>query len=246
MWIEKTIDRESQDKLYVQVSAILREKIEKGEWPANTQIPTEDELCLTFGVSKATVRIAVSELVREGYLRRQQGRGTFVDYAAPNLGIDMKTRLTEEMFGEGVKVRKEILLSGPKRPSDDVQRYLGIDDYIFYVLCKRVVDEQPAYLEELFIPMFVMPGIEADDICRSSFYNLIRQRSVMKIAKVIQTTEVTEISGDAAEILKTAAGSPALLLHRLFVGPNNGPIAYTRLIGSGTAYKIQTVFERIK
>ncbi len=246
MWIEKTIDRESQDKLYVQVSAILREKIEQEEWPANTQIPTEDELCFTYGVSKATVRIAVAELVREGYLRRQQGKGTFVNYAAPNLGIDMKTRLAEEMFGEGVKVKREILMRGPKRPSEDVRKYLGTDENVHYVLCKRVAEEKTAYLEELFLPLFILPGVDTEDICRPSFYELIRRRSVRKIAKVIQTVEVTEVEAGAADILNVPAGSPALLLHRLFVGPNNGPIAYTRLMGSGRAYKIQTVFERIK
>ncbi len=45
MWTEKTIDRESQQKLYVQIYGIIKEKIEKGEWAAGRQIPTEDELC---------------------------------------------------------------------------------------------------------------------------------------------------------------------------------------------------------
>ncbi len=246
MWIEKTIDRGSQDKLYVQLGALLREKIEMEEWPVNTQIPTEDDLCFTYGVSKATVRIAVSELVREGYLRRQQGKGTFVDYAAPNLGIDMKTRLAEEMFGEGVKVERQILMRGPKRPSEDVRKYLGTDDTVHYVLCKRMAGGKTAYLEELFLPLFILPGVETEDICQPSFYELIRRRSIRKIAKVIQTVEVTEVGAEAAEILKVPAGSAALLLHRLFVGANNDPIAYTRLMGSGRAYKIQTVFERIR
>ena len=246
MLIEKTIDRESQQKLYVQIYTIIKEKIEKGDWPAGTQIPTEDELCKTYDVSKATVRIAISELGRDGFLVRKQGKGTFVTYSMPHLGVDMKTRLTENMFGEGVKVKKEILVKGVKAPSDEIKEYLKTGEDVYYVLCKRVVDGEPAYLEESFFPLFMFPDIEAEDICQTSFYQLAQENASMKIAKVIQTIEVTEISGDAADILKVKSGSAALLMHRLIVSSSGTPIAYARMLGSGRTYKIQTEFDRIK
>jgi len=246
MLIEKTIDRESQQKLYVQIYTIIKEKIEKGDWTAGTQIPTEDELCKTYDVSKATVRIAISELGRDGFLVRKQGKGTFVTYSMPQLGVDMKTRLTENMFGEGVKVKKEILVKGVKAPSGEIKEYLKTGEDVYYVLCKRVVDGEPAYLEESFFPLFMFPDIEAEDICQTSFYQLAQENAKMKIAKVIQTIEVTEISGDAADILKVKSGSAALLMHRLIVSSSGTPIAYARMLGSGRTYKIQTEFDRIK
>ncbi|MBS1234715.1 MAG: hypothetical protein H6R43_431 [Nitrospirae bacterium] len=246
MLIEKTIDRESQQKLYVQIYTIIKEKIEKGDWTAGTQIPTEDELCKTYDVSKATVRIAISELGRDGFLVRKQGKGTFVTYSMPQLGVDMKTRLTENMFGEGVKVKKEILVKGVKAPSGEIKEYLKTGEDVYYVLCKRVVDGEPAYLEESFFPLFMFPDIEAEDICQTSFYQLAQENASMKIAKVIQTIEVTEISGDAADILKVKSGSAALLMHRLIVSSSGTPIAYARMLGSGRTYKIQTEFDRIK
>jgi len=245
MWTEKTVDRESQQKLYVQMYSIIREKIEKNEWPIGTQIPTEDDLCKSYNVSKATVRMAITELVKNGYLKKQQGKGTFVTYSVPGLGIAVKTRLTEDMFGEGVNVRKEILVKGVKEPTEDVKAYLKLDEEIYYILCKRVVDGEPAYLEESFIPMAVFSSIESEDICQMSFYDLIQQNAERKIFKVIQTIEITEIRGDAATILKTDEGTPVLLLHRLLAGADGNPIAYTRLTGSGRKYKIQTELERI-
>jgi len=247
MLIEQTIDRQSQQKLYVQVYSIIKDKIEKGDWPAGSQISTEDELCKTYDVSKATIRIAIAELVRSGHLIRRQGKGTFVTYySMANLGLDMKTRLTENMFGEGVKVKKEILVKGVKAPPDDIKEYLKTGDDVYYVLCKRVVDGEPAYLEESFFPLFMFPDIEAEDICQSSFYKLAQENASLKIAKVIQTIEITEISGDSADILKVKSGSAALLMHRLIVSSNGSPIAYARMLGSSRTYKIQTEFERIK
>lgn len=245
MTIEKNIDRLSQQKLYVQVSEIIEEKIALGEWPAGSQIPTEDELCIMFNVSKATIRMAISDLERKGSLKKKQGKGTFVISQTPDLGLAMKTRLTEDMFGEGVNVRKEILVKGAMEPTEDVREYLNSEDGIYYVLCKRVVDGEPAYLEESYIPLSLFPGIEEQDICQTPFYDLIQQRAGKKISKVVQTIEVAEIRGDAASILKTDEGTPVLLLHRLLVSADGSPIAYTRLTGSGRKYKIQTELERI-
>jgi GntR family transcriptional regulator len=251
MWTEKTVDRESQQKLYVQMFAIIKEKVEKNEWPNGSQIPTEDELCKAFDVSKATVRMAVSELVRKGYLRKQQGKGTFVTHELRDLGVTMKTKLTEDMFGEGVKAKKEVLMKGIRQPCEETRTFLRGDEreeanHIYYILCKRVVDGETACLEESFVPLAVFPDIDNEDVCRKPFYDLIQEKGVRKIFKVVQTIEVSEIQGDAASLLKTKEGSPALLLHRLLIGSDMHPIAYTRLLGIGKKYKIQTELERIK
>ncbi|HAS53763.1 MAG: hypothetical protein A2X56_05700 [Nitrospirae bacterium GWC2_57_13] len=245
MTINKKIDRQSQQKLYVQASEIIEEKIALGEWPAGSQIPTEDELCRIFNVSKATIRMAISDLERKGSLKKKQGKGTFVTYRAPDLGLAMKTRLTEGMFGEGVNVRKEILVKGAIESTEDVRACLNSHDAIYYILCKRVVDGEPAYLEESYISLTLFPGIEEEDICQTPLYDLIQQRAGKIISKVVQTIEVAEIRGDAASILKTDEGTPVLLLHRILVGADGSPIAYTRLTGSGRKYKIQTELERI-
>jgi len=204
MLTNKTVDRESQQKLYVQMFSIIKDKIEQREWPAGSQIPTEDELCTTYDVSKATVRMAIAELVRSGYLRKQQGKGTFVSHALPDLGITMKTKLTEDMFGEGVVARKEVLVKGVKVPPE------------------------------------VVPDIEEADVCLTPFYEMMQQRARKKIQKVIQMIEIAEMTGDAAAILKSEKGAPMLLLHRLLVGADGKPLAYTRLMGDGKKYKLQT------
>ena len=68
------INRNTPRKLYVQLFELLRNKIESGNWMLDTRIPTEEELCKTYEVSKATVRHAVSELVRQGYLTGSRGK----------------------------------------------------------------------------------------------------------------------------------------------------------------------------
>src|SRR5512135_1426176 len=202
MMTEKTVDRESQQKLYVQMFSIIREKIEEREWPAGSQIPTEDELCRIYEVSKATVRMAIAELVRSGYLRKHQGKGTFVSQCLPDLGITMKTQLTEDIFGEGVITKKELLVRGVKEPSEDIKNHLKTDGKVYYILCKRVVNGEAAYIEESYVPLDIVPDIEEADVCAAPFYDMIQERSQRKIQKVVQMIEIGEMGGDAAAILK--------------------------------------------
>jgi len=246
MLIEKPIDRESQQKLYVQIYLIIKEKIEKGEWYAGAQIPAEDELCKTYEVSKATVRTAISELVVDGYLKRKQGKGTFVNRSEPAFGIAVKTRLTENIFEKGGSVSKEILAKGIKTPPEDVMVYLKNRGDIYYILCKKNVNGEAACTEESFIPVSVCPDLDMEDICRYPLYDHIQESAVKKIHRVIQTIEITEANDNTAAILNVRQRSPALLLHRLLVSSDGSTVAYSRTLGSCTKYKIQTEFERIK
>ena len=245
MRIEKTVDRGSKEKLYVQIYSIFLDKIESGEWPAETQIPPEDELCRIYDVSKVTVREAIQELVREGYLKRQQGKGTFVTYSVPHLGIVMRTRLSEDMCGEEVKVQKEIVERGVRGAPEDVKGFFIAEGEIYYIQSKKVIDED-IYNEEFFIPLFILPDIDNEDIRHISLYDLIEEKGTKKIFKVTQTMEVTAVKEDTANILKIKAGSPALLIIRILTSSDGSPIAYSRLIGSGGKYKFQMEFERIK
>ena len=72
------LDKSLPVPLYHQLKNILMTGIESGEWQPDQQIPTEEDLSKRFGISKITVRQALRELAGLGYIRREQGRGTFV------------------------------------------------------------------------------------------------------------------------------------------------------------------------
>jgi GntR family transcriptional regulator, arabinose operon transcriptional repressor len=66
--------------LHIQVAQILKNRIHDGVWASGAPIPTEKELCAEFDVARGTVRQALQTLEMDGYLRREQGRGTFVTF----------------------------------------------------------------------------------------------------------------------------------------------------------------------
>lgn len=242
----KIVDRFNQEKLYIQLTRILLEEINSGRLELGRQIPTEEELCKKYDVSKITVRQAISNLVSEGYLMRVQGKGTFVNSALPAIGLAMKTRLTEEMFGKEVNADREILFSGIKEPLADARNYLKTDDRIYYMLCRRMVNGEPVYLEESFVPQQMIPGVERLDRACKSIYSVLQQYGIKKIFKAIQTIEISQAQGDYARNLDLEDSVPVLVVHRLLLSSDNNPMAYTKFLGRSDRYKFQTDFERIR
>lgn len=73
-----SVFQKSRVPLYLQVAQLMRQKIERRDWPLDTQIPTLNELEREFQVSRITVRESLARLEEEGLIRRTRGRGTFV------------------------------------------------------------------------------------------------------------------------------------------------------------------------
>ena len=90
---------------YYRLRELLLGKIRTGEWKVGDEIPSEQELCSTYEVSRGTLRKAVDALVHQGLLMRVQGKSTFV--AKPKIPI----------FSKGF--RADIRSSGQSAPSSN-------------------------------------------------------------------------------------------------------------------------------
>lgn len=72
------LDRNSDVPLHIQVRNLIINRILDGEWPVGGMLPSEQHLCAQLQISRGTLRQALTEVERNGYVRREQGRGTFV------------------------------------------------------------------------------------------------------------------------------------------------------------------------
>ncbi len=76
--LEQKLNRKIPVPLYYQLKEIIKEEIEEGKLKPGDPIPSERELSEKYGISRPTVRQALKELVYEGWLTREKGRGTFI------------------------------------------------------------------------------------------------------------------------------------------------------------------------
>ena len=99
-WTDAALSADTGVPLYIQIRNLLKEQLRLGEWQADEPMPTEDQLVTHFGVSRTTVRQAMTDLAREGLVVRKAGRGTFARQPLlvlrmqqwHSLGVDIKRR----------------------------------------------------------------------------------------------------------------------------------------------------------
>ncbi|MBI5665110.1 MAG: GntR family transcriptional regulator [Nitrospirae bacterium] len=241
----KPIDREKSQKLYVQLFELLKEKIEKGEWAVGTQIPTEEELCKKYEVSKATVRIAILDLVRQGYLTRQQGKGTFVCKRIIPEGLAMSTGFKELMLEAGVNFTTAVLAQTVLMPTDDLDVKLGIAENVHVIYIKRLrsMDNEPVLLQESYIPRHLCTLLLKEDVENNSLFDLLEYKFKIKITRVTDYIEIAYLTKDEGRLLGLKEGSPALLLEQHFYA-GESQIMYMRSIKRPERFRFFIELER--
>src|ERR1035441_3477946 len=103
------LDKNLATPLYHQLQNVLKAEIEIGRWRPDERLPSEQELGERFQVSKITVRQALTELAQSGYIRREQGRGTFVARRKFDEGPRELTSFTEEMKRHALVATSRVL-----------------------------------------------------------------------------------------------------------------------------------------
>src|SRR5512147_1685093 len=116
----KIVDPNDYTPKYYQLASILREQIEQGKLSPHETIPSERNLEQIYSVSRTTIRQAIDLLVRQGYLYREHGRGTFVSPQKLQKGISELTSFSEDMKRRGIVPGQKILEIGYVQPPASV------------------------------------------------------------------------------------------------------------------------------
>jgi DNA-binding GntR family transcriptional regulator len=239
------IDREDHQKLYIQLLQIIKKKIESGEWPLNSQIPTEEELCNTFSVSRATVRTAVLELVRQGYLKRQQGKGTFIHKNIISEGLPMLTNLRELMFEDDLALATQVMARTVMMPVDNLDKKLHIspDKHVIYIKRLYSLDDEPVLLQESYIPYHLCPLLLEDDIERHSLFDVFEKNYGIRITRVDNHIDIAHLTPNESRAIGLTEGAAAILLTQHFYSGDT-LIMYSRSVKRPDRFQFFIELER--
>jgi GntR family transcriptional regulator len=239
------LNRQNYRKLYVQLYDKIRKKIDEKEWSVGFQIPTEQELCEDFKVSRATVRSAILELVRQGYLTRQQGRGTFVSKKVISDKLTMFTTFGELFLEAGIDFLTDVLAQTIMMPVDDLADKLNIsgDKHIIYIKRLWKVDNKPILIQETYIPFHICPPLLEEDVKKNSLFELIEKKHGMQITGVRNYFDVVYLNADEGRTLDLSESSPALVLTQHFFSGET-QIMYMRSIKQPGRFGLLIEFEK--
>ncbi len=225
------IDRENHQKLYVQLCEIIKKNINSSEWPVGSQIPTESEHCDIYNVSRATVRNAVLELARQGYLKREQGRGTFVLRNVARDGLTMHTNFRELPFQDDLPLSTTALIRTVMPPNEGIDIKLDVpkDKHVIYIKRLHHAYKEPVLLQESYIPCNVCPLLLEEDVEHQSLFELFEKKYGIKITKIKTYTEITYLKPEEAQLIRCPEGTAAMLLKQHFYSGDRS-VMYARSI----------------
>lgn len=208
------IDKTSMIPLYAQVYKALRDGIVARKWLPRQPLPTEHELMETFNVSRITIRRAVDELVREGIVIREKGRGTYVAPPKHSYRFTTLTSFTEELIEKGFRPGTRILDFSVLPASEEVAGRLKIPPggEILRLERQRFADGSVVALNLSHIPRKLCPDLREDDIADNSLYRVLEKKYGLYIKKASRDFEMIEAEPYEAKLLEIPVGTPILKL----------------------------------
>jgi GntR family transcriptional regulator len=202
-------------------------------------IPSERQLGADLGVSRLTVRAALDDLVREGYLVRRRGSGTFVAEPKVPKGMTISS-FSDDMRERGLTPGSRTLEFGAVPAGARLGRMLHVSpsEPVLVIKRLRLADGEPMAIELLHVRQSLFPGLTAEDLERSSFYDLLEQRYGIAIAGGSQTVEPTVTNEDESKILAVPLHSPALLFERVTRSQAGDVVEFTSSTYRGDRYRL--------
>jgi GntR family transcriptional regulator len=202
--------------LYRQIQVDMRERIERGELAPGAQVETEVELMARYGVSRATVRQALSGLVAEGMLEIRRGRGTFVHGAALEHRLGGFYTFSREIERHGMRPGTRVRQIGVEPADGEVADGLGLAPGTQVVALSRVrlADEQPIVSETSYLPSARFAHLEDIDFSEASLYETLSGTYGVRPMRARESFVPVLLTVDEALVLGGDSGDPVLSVER--------------------------------
>jgi DNA-binding GntR family transcriptional regulator len=219
--------------LYRQIQASLKEKITSGVYEEGGLLPSENELCVEFNATRMTVRQALNELVREGYITRQHGKGSTVSASRKSLGLLSLKGWTEVVVASD-RHGKTLVLEGPVlrkledtafKPLIDNEKH---EEFIFFKRL-RLVEDSPVMYEHTYIPNENLPNFIKEPLLEGSLFRTLLIKYQIDVQSMTQEVRAVAADKETANLLKIKQKSPVLHLLRKYKTSIDGFFLYSSI-----------------
>jgi GntR family transcriptional regulator len=243
------IDLKSKLPLYDQIERNLRDLILNGQLTPGQAVPGEWELVELYGVSRLTVRRAVDELVRQNWLERKHGVGTFVRQPAMASIAAGKLSFTEQMRAIGRSPGSRLISQRRIGATDKIARVLHVKegDPIIQITRLRFADEVPILLETACLSIDRFPTLADHDWSQDkSLYGALSEEYQVSISAMDHTIKPVMLTETEARYLKAKAGTPALLSEIAAYSRDGEPVEYSWSFSNGDKSEFYFHFQRVE
>ena len=234
-YVTRRLNFSSHIPLYIQLTEILKERIEFGEWQPGSRFASEGEIGAEFGVSRAVVRPAIAILVTDGQLVKLKGRGVFVAPKKVAYRIDglVKSLLT----ADADRISNQIIDSSEEEVDERLASALDVpagQAAVAHVMSLVVVDGRPIGIRDSYISPLISNAVMKKIVSRGEDKVPLILPADLSLDRSEAEIEVSSASPFEAEWLRVSAGSPTILatyrdLARL-PGAGVAPLEFARMV----------------
>lgn len=219
---------------------ILRKHILEGVYSEGDLLPSENELCNIYGMTRPTVRQSLSELANEGLIIKHQGKGSLVHLHPRDIGILSVSGTTSALGNRNLKTRiivKPVIIPWP----DDFMftlSQLEKESGCIYMERLRLLDESPVFYDINFIPNINLPRITSRQFENRSLFEILREHYQLEIKGGEQRLKAIPATSRTGSFLNLKKGQPVLHLERKIATGNPVLFLYSSLYCNTEKYSI--------
>lgn len=223
------VNKNSPIPLYVQVKENILKEIAAEKFLPDSQLPTEKELMEIYGVGRATIRAALSDLEYEGRIIKRRGIGTFVSPMSRTAGFEPLISLTYFLDRMGIK-SDSIIVKNEPCPATEKELNLWADDFwVHHIKRLRYADNLAVAIEDSFFVDKLYNIVKSID-SSSSFAHAILESNI-KIDKIQQTIYIREADEHEIKNLPLGNNTSVIELTRwIYEKGDNIPVSFVKFI----------------
>jgi GntR family transcriptional regulator len=242
-----SIRADHPEPLWIQAVNLIKDQLGSGALKPGSRLPPERELCERLGISRVTLRKALSTLVEEGILSPSHGRGWYVAPSVPtrewpnSLESFSETARRMGLAPSSTVLRQEVV---PADLDDAEQLSIAPGTPLFVLERVRLLNDVPTALDRTQIPAELVPGFAELDFRTGSLYEQIAAVGLDPV-KANATIEAREADAALAARLQLEVGKPVLVMRQLVLSGLDRPLFSSMVSYRGDRYRLRTFFLRM-
>ena len=217
------LDENSPIPLHVQLKNILSEQIMERQY--TDKIPSELELMDQFSTSRATVRAAISSLVKEGILVKKPGKGTFVSIKPVQEWLGKLSSFTETVRNMKMTPRFKLIRQGKSSTPPFIASLLE-EETFYYIDRLLFANNIPVAVEKQYYSLTIGQKLAQYDLSTATFYDILENDIGVILSEADQSISAGSATKEEGELLGVSEGSSVLRIERLIKDPEGKPIEY--------------------
>jgi len=219
---------------------ILRKHISDGIYMEGDLLPSENELCQLYGMTRPTVRQSLAALANDGYIIKHQGKGSIVHHLPKDIGILSVSGTTSAVGDRNLKTRiiiKPVLIPWEKNFMFPISN-LEIESGCIYMERLRLLDDVPIFYDISYIANINLPRITSRQFENRSLFKILRDHYNIEIKGGEQRIKAIPASARISSFLHLKKGQPVLHLERKMETNKPGLFLYSSIFCNTEKYSI--------